>query len=210
MREQPTGDSADGALTGAAVRSLIAVLYAMLSSTQGIDSTLSRVSQRVCEEMATWAAFPNSDLTPRGAERERLWNAACATLYRVDAMRRLAVADRARLMILITALVNGLPPHYHRGEGRTAMYPADAEPLFKSPPPGKWDDDPDAGGSPGGSSAAGSSTQHGQPTVTRAQTRSQESGGGNPGKRPRRSTSRTHSGWTTAAAHVCAPAGGYG
>ena len=151
------------------------------------------------EEMAMWSAFPQSTrLTPQGLERPRLWAAGCATLHRVDAMRRLAHADRVRLMVLIAAFVNMLPLHYLRGEGNVAMYPADAEPLFKSPPRGGWDDDDPDGDEP----AAGSSSRQGMSgSGRRTGEQSRASGTGAPGKRARYGTTRGRS--------TCAPAVGH-
>ena len=199
MPERQSGDSRDGALRASTIRSLLAVLHTMLVSTAGIDNTLARVASRVSEEMAMWSAFPQSTrLTPQGLERPRLWAAGCATLHRVDAMRRLAHADRVRLMVLIAAFVNMLPLHYLRGEGGVAMYPADAEPLFKSPPRGGWDDDDPDGDEP----AAGSSSRQGMSgSGRRTGEQSRASGTGAPGKRARYGTTRGRS--------TCAPAVGH-
>ena len=66
------------------------------------------------------------------------WATGCATLYRIEAMRRLGHADRARLAALITALISRLP----RGVLRSELYPAyaaDPAPLFQPPRRGGWD-----------------------------------------------------------------------
>ena len=84
------------------------------------------------------------------------WVTGCATLYRIEAMRRLGHADRARLAVLITALISRLP----RGMLRSGLYPAyavDPAPLLQPPRRGGWDKESDAGND----SAPATSTQSG-------------------------------------------------
>ena len=129
-------------LDGIELENLITVLHSMYVSTEDTNYRCSQAKRRVTDHMAMWLACgPLADVP---VTEKACWATGCATLYRIEAMRRLGHADRARLAVLIIALISRLP----KGLRRSELYPTyavDPAPLLQPPRRGGWDREASAG-----------------------------------------------------------------
>ena len=189
-------------LDGIELENLITVLHSMYVSTEDTNYRCSQAKRRVTDHMAMWLAC--GPLTQVPITEAACWATGCATLYRIEAMRRLGHADRARLAALITALISRLP----KGMLRSGLHPAyavDPAPLLQPPRRGSWD----SGASAGDLSAPTTSTRDeaagppsaadtqsgptaGTPARSEVAALSGEHTGGPPGKRRKLDDSRGH------------------
>ena len=189
-------------LDGIELENLITVLHSMYVSTEDTNYKCSQAKRRVTDHMVMWLACDPMAHVP--ITEKDCWATACATLYRIEAMRRLGHADRARLAALITALISRLP----RGMLRSELYPAyaaDPAPLLQPPRRGGWDKESGAGDSsapatsmqdevagPLGETGASSGPTAGTSTQSGVAGPPEEPPGGPPGKRQRLGDSLGH------------------
>ena len=111
---------------------LLSILRSFYLSTEGLPGLCERVTTRVSEEMASWLCHPGC------APGSDYWSSGCATIYRANAMCRLAHADRARLAMLIQALVSAAP--YDLVYPIGLDFPEDPARYFRPEPRGPWDE----------------------------------------------------------------------
>ena len=108
IRYGNVGDPGEPRLVShAELEHLIAILHSMYVSTEDVIYRCSQARRRVTDQLVMWLVCDPMRHTP--ASEEAAWKTGCATLYRIEAMRRLGHADRARLAVLISALFSVMP-----------------------------------------------------------------------------------------------------